>query len=285
MHERFGRGIGMSQTIQRFAFSALLFGLAMVPIAHAQSPAPAAAPKTYRVMFIGNSLTYVNNLPGMVRALAAAQPAPVHIETQTFVAPGGSLAERWQDGAAAKALDEGHWDALVLQERGGLMACMLDPDQRSTSDCRMSERAHREFAARAKAVGARTYVLATWGPDDSWQARLDRAAKQMAGRIDAAVIPAGTTLRHYANQHGEKKAFPDGTHPSLPATVIMAAQVYRALVGSDAQAADVTIDFWLLPPDAALQPANPIESQPHLQGTGMVFAAAAVAPLLAEAKP
>jgi hypothetical protein len=277
----------MAQTIRRFAFSAVLFVLAVVPMAHAQSPAPAPAPKTYRVMFVGNSLTYVNNLPAMVRALAAAQPTPVRIETQTFVAPGGSLAERWKDGAAAKALGEGHWDALVLQERGGLLACMVDPEQRSSSECRLSDRAHRDFAARAKAVGARTYVLATWGPDDSWQARLDRAAKQMAARIDADVIPAGTTLRHYANQHGEKKTFPDGTHPSVPATVIMAAQVYRALVGSDAQAADITIDFWLLPPNAALQPAHPIESQPHLQGDGkrMVFAAAAVAPLLAEAKP
>ena len=81
-----------------------------------------------------------------------AQPTPVAIETQTFVAPGGTIADRWKDGHAAAALASGHWDVLVLQERGGLLACMVDPEQRTQSECRASDRAHRDFAAKAKAA-------------------------------------------------------------------------------------------------------------------------------------
>ncbi|MEO6366225.1 MAG: hypothetical protein ABIO38_09310, partial [Luteimonas sp.] len=102
-----------------------------------------AARAEIRVLFVGNSLTYVNNLPRMVEALASSQPAGPRIETSTFVAPGGSLDERWKDGHASAAMVNGAWDVLVLQERGGLLACMADADKRQTTECRNSQRAHR----------------------------------------------------------------------------------------------------------------------------------------------
>jgi hypothetical protein len=228
--------------------------------------AQATAPRTLRVMFIGNSLTYVNDLPSILRAIAAAQPTPVTIETQTFVAPGGSLADRWNDGKAAAALGAGHWDALVLQERGGVLACMVDSEQRSSAACRASERAHREFAARAKAAGTKVYVLATWGPDDAWQAKLDRGAKQIAARIDATVVPAGTALRALAHRNGTQSTFPDGLHPSLIATLVMATQLHHAIVGTWPVPTDVTLAFALLPANAAVTPDAPMESQAQLKG-------------------
>jgi len=252
---------------RRFVALALL-ALAFASPAQDGPPAQDASPKTYRVLFVGNSLTYVNDLPATLRAVAAAQPTPSKIETQTFVAPGGSLAERWEDGKAAAALGEGHWDAIVLQERGGVLACMVDPAQRTQSDCRASDRAHREFAARAKAAGARVLLLSTWGPDAQYQAKLDRAAKQLASRLDAQVVPAGATLRALANRIGDKATFPDGIHPSVLATLVMAVQLHEAIVGAMPQATDVTLDFALLPANAAIQADTPMESQPQLKGDG-----------------
>jgi hypothetical protein len=232
------------------------------------TPTPSPTSKSFRVLFLGNSLTYVNDLPATLRALAAAQPTPAKIETQTFVAPGGSLAERWDDGKAAAALGAGHWDAVVLQERGGLLACMVDPAQRTQPDCRASERAHKEFAARAKAAGARVLLLSTWGPDTQYQSKLDRAAKQLASRIDARVVPAGATLRTLAQRNGDKATFPDGIHPSVLATLVMAVQLHEAIVGAWPQATDVTLDFALLPANAAIKPDTPMESQSQLKGDG-----------------
>jgi hypothetical protein len=262
------------------AFAFVLLALAFAT--HAQD----TAPRKLRVLFVGNSLTYVNDLPATLRALAAAQPTPVSIETQTFVAPGGTVAERWDDGKAAAALGEGHWDAVVLQERGGLLACMVDSEQRSQRDCRASERAHREFAARAKAAGAKTYVLATWGPDATWQTKLDRAAKQIAGRIDATVVPAGSSLRALAQRNGDKATFPDGVHPSLMATLVMAVQLHQAIVGTAPQPVDVTLDFALLPANAAITPDTPMESQAQLKGhpQKVLVKADAIAATIAAAK-
>lgn len=266
--------------------SALLILLLAMLLPLRVQPAPMPT-RALRVLFVGNSLTYVNNLPATVRALAAAQPQPVRIETATFVAPGGTLAERWQDGVAGAALREGHWDAVVLQERGGLLACMVDAEQRTQSQCRASERAHKEFAALARNAGARTLLLATWGPDTAWQLRLDRAIRQLAARTSAEVVPAGSALRAWAASHSQEATFPDKVHPSVPATLIMAAQLYRAITGREPQANDVTLDFALLPPMAAVRPEAPLEGQPQLAGNGhrTVVRADAVAALLAAAKP
>ena len=253
----------------------------------APSLAQEATQREFHVLFVGNSLTYVNNLPATLRTLAAAQPQPVRITTATYVAPGGTLAERWKDGVAPAALRAGHWDAVVLQERGGLLACMVDTEQRAQPECRASERAHKDFAALAKAAGARTLLLATWGPDDTWQGKLDRAARQLAGRADAGVVPAATALRAWAAHNSQAATFPDGVHPSVQATLIMAAQLFRAVTGAELQAADVTLDFALLPPMAAVKPDAPIEQQAQLAGDGrkVVVKADAMALLLHAAKP
>ncbi len=257
--------------------------------ANAAEPVATAAttPRELRVLFVGNSLVYVNNLPATLRALAAAQAAPVRITTATFVAPGGTVAERWKDGHAAAALRAGKWDAIVLQERGGLLACMVDAEQRSQGDCRASERAHKQFAELARAQGARILLLATWGPDDAWQLKLDRAIRQLASRTSGEVIPAGSVLRAYAARYPQTPTFPDKVHPSLPATLIMAAQLYRAITGGDAQARDVTIDFPLLPANALVKPEAPIEGQRQLAGDGkrIVVKADAMAMLLDASKP
>ena len=259
-------------------------------VTRAAEPATAAAttaPRELRVLFVGNSLVYVNNLPATLRALAAAQAAPARITTATFVAPGGTVAERWKDGHAAVALRGGKWDAIVLQERGGLLACMVDVEQRAQGECRASERSHRQFADLAMEHGSRTLLLATWGPDEAWQLKLDRAIKQLASRTSADVVPAGSVLRAYAAQHPQTPTFPDKVHPNLPATLIMAAQLYRAITGGDAQARDVTIDFPLLPANALIKADAPMEGQPQLAGNGkrIVIKADVIAMLLEASKP
>jgi len=168
-----------------------------------------------RVLFLGNSLIYVNNLPRMLSALAASQSEGPHIETATFVAPGGNLAERWDDGHAAEAMRNGAWNVLVLQERGGLLACMADVDKRQEPECRNSQRAHRQFVELAKTRRMRVVLLATWGPDALWQQKLDRGVRALARGNDAEVLPAGTVLRAYAATHPQPPLFDAGFHPSL----------------------------------------------------------------------
>ena len=250
-------------------------------------PQAAAATQPLRVMLVGNSLTYTNNLPRLLQSLARSQPIGPRIETTSFVVAGGSLDERWSDGHAAAALRQGHWDALVLQESSGLPRCMANPEKRREPRCRASERAHKRFAELAKAGGTPVLLVTTWGPDPRYQPGIDQGYDLLAsvtGRTGAQIkiVPIAHALGNYADQHDWKQTLPDGLHPSLAASVIMAAQLYLAITGNNAQAHDLVIDFRMLPVNPALKPGEPLEEQAHLAGVDKryLLQARALAPLL-----
>src|SRR6266850_4072585 len=68
-----------------------------------------------RVLFIGNSLTTANDLPGVVAALfVAAGGDPIECRTVAF--PGYSLEDNWNRGDARRAIAEGGWSTVVLQQ-------------------------------------------------------------------------------------------------------------------------------------------------------------------------
>lgn len=258
---------------------ATLFALAclsLLPPVRAITPQP----QTLRVLFVGNSLIYTQQLPATLSALARSQGSD--IVAVSFVAPGGRIDERWRDGHVARALQDGRWDALVIQEQGGLLACLAQDATQRTADCRASEQAHRKLAALARERDVRVWLLGTWSADASGQSELDRQTRQLASRLSAGFIATGPTLRDYAREHGERAVFPDGMHPSLPATLMTAARVYRALTGTAPRAADVTIDFPLLAATSTPAADTPLERQaPHASDTPVVrIEAEAMAPLL-----
>jgi hypothetical protein len=84
--------------------------------ANAQAPKPAAA--QIRILFIGNSLTYVNDLPAELRAMVAvAYPSGPALRYEQVTPPGCTLQKHWNDGKAAAKIAEGHWDYVIVQEQ------------------------------------------------------------------------------------------------------------------------------------------------------------------------
>src|SRR5271169_3959760 len=83
------------------------------------SVAAQAAP-SLRILFIGNSYTYFNNLPEIFSRLAMAGQPGLSVETTAITVGGSTLAQHRQRGAAQKAIREGHWDYVVLQEQSAL---------------------------------------------------------------------------------------------------------------------------------------------------------------------
>jgi hypothetical protein len=238
-------------TIARAATVLLL--LAVDPRAARGSEAPAL-----RVLFVGNSLTYVNDLPAVLAQLADAQPAPLRIETRTFVAAGGTLAERWADGAARAALDDGHWDALVLQERGGVAACLVDSETRNGGDCRAMVAAHRAFADAAAARADHVLLLETWSASEAGQSAIDTGMRELARRTGTRIVHSGDALTVMARRDGRAATFPDGMHPSPRATLLMAAQLLRALTGQPPARAPASVHMSTV---ETPRPAQPLESQ------------------------
>lgn len=87
--------------------------------------ADAAVPKPVQVLFVGNSLTYVGNLPAVLEALAADNGKS--LQADMLVKGGATLTQWLESGAVQRALQARHYDYVVLQERGNDFACGFGP--------------------------------------------------------------------------------------------------------------------------------------------------------------
>src|SRR6185436_248806 len=159
---------------------ALLFLSARASALPQTSTPAASAPAVTRILFVGNSYTYFNDLPAIVAALAEA--GGHRIETR-MVAPGGwRLKDHFEKGEARRVLHEGHWDFVVLQEQSTLGANVtVDGLPRIVSDEVFRPHAEK-WAAEIAAAGAKPVFYLTWArkksPED--QAFLTGAVRRAA---------------------------------------------------------------------------------------------------------
>src|SRR5262245_60967450 len=68
-----------------------------------------------RVLCIGNSLTYSNDLPAIVEAMAEASNQK-RLVYKTIAFPNFGLQDQWERADAQKAIAGGKWDVVVLQQ-------------------------------------------------------------------------------------------------------------------------------------------------------------------------
>jgi hypothetical protein len=177
-----------------------------------------------RVLFVGNSLTAANDLPGAVADIAeAAARRPV--ETRT-IAPGGvSLEDHWRSTGARRALAEGSWDVVVLQQ---------GPSSLPESREHLARWATR-WADEAREHGARPALLTVWPEEERLSALPDVVASYAAAAetSGAALLPAGAAWRAaWHRDPGLALYGSDGLHPSKLGTELAALVVYAGLTGA-----------------------------------------------------
>ena len=181
--------------------------------------AQAAERRTERILFIGNSLTYVNDLPRTVREVVA-QGTNVTVHTETVAFPDFSLEDHWNDGRARRALQSGRWTVVVMQQGPSAGA-----DGR---------RVLREFAGRfagvAKQRGARVALYTVW-PSRARLGDIDAVIEshQLAAHdAGGEVVPVGVAWRDVLAADASAPLYADdGFHPSRAGTYL-AALVFRA---------------------------------------------------------
>lgn len=245
----------------------LSFGFLLCSPLHAPAQ-PTTAARTYRVLLVGNSLTYANNLPALLRAVGLSQGTP--ITTETYAAPSGTLAQRLHDGHAADALRQRSYDVVVLQEIGGQLACLAIPSQQRKAPCAASMHAHQEFAKLVDANGAKLLLFTTWAKDDREQRRINGGMRMVAKETKGTVFNAAGVIAALHKTQPAIPSYPDGMHPSTQSSLMLALALYRDISGNAPIAADLKITAPLLPPNTAVSADMALESQPGLAGDGKV---------------
>lgn len=204
-----------------------------------------------RILFVGNSLTAFNNLPGLVATIARA--AGRDVEALGRVAPNFSLEEHWHSGAVQQ-IRELRPDIVVFQQGPS----SLDESRRHLLAWTDS------FAPLLREVGATPAYLMVW-PETARLHAFDavrdnyKAAAERAGGI---FIPAGEAWRPLVpgaaleRVDGPNPYGPDGFHPSFEGSVLAALTAVRALFGESVSGLPAT----MVPgdgrnPDIRLDPA------------------------------
>ena len=138
----------------------LLTILLLLPLgvaAQSRQSAPAPKQDSLRLLFIGNSYTYYNDLPAMVYEIAKTQKKKLSVKSITK--GGERLRGHLKNEKVRKALTEEHWDFVILQEQSS------DPARQSETVIANIYPAARELDSliHVGSPEAHTIFYMTWG--------------------------------------------------------------------------------------------------------------------------
>lgn len=206
----------------------------------ALSSLTAAAHQHIRVLFIGNSYTYVNDLPHTIAQLAAASGDTMDYDSST---PGGAtLQQHCSNATTLSKIAQGGWDYVVLQEQSQLPS--FPPAQVQQQ---VYPYAHiLDSLIHAADSCTETVFYMTWGKKNGdsancagyppictyqgCQDRLSASYIEMGQLNHATIVPAGEAWRRVIGQHQAFDLYQsDQSHPSIYGTYLTAAVFYGIL--------------------------------------------------------
>ncbi|RAO77160.1 hypothetical protein [Dyella jiangningensis] len=197
------------------------------------SMASARGDTEQRVLFVGNSLTYVNSLPVIFELTAQAQSGSPRYRADMYVRGGARLSELAQEPKLNALLDSGVYQIVVLQERGGDVLCLREAsgtEEDARERCNHMTAAHLTLARQAREHGARVLYMGTYQSVSRFSQMLVSAEAELGHKMGAPALEISETLRSLQQQHAD---FPwlyvDNSHPGIATTALMALRAYQAL--------------------------------------------------------
>src|SRR5262245_22129032 len=169
--------------------------------------------RSTKMLFIGNSFTQRNDLPGLLAELA--QACGLRVQHESIIAGGASLRAHWNAGRAAQAIATSGYDYVVLQEQSTLL---LKNARRMAENVRLFDEAIRR-------CGAKTVLYMTWARQHApeAQAAIADAYYSIGKKLGASVVPVGLAWQHSLSQHDQPALHDrDQSHPTLAGSYLAA---------------------------------------------------------------
>jgi hypothetical protein len=181
--------------------------------------------KSMRVLFIGNSYTYFNDLPWLTQQLAESAKETRILETEMVVAGGATLKSHWKQGQALRLLKAKHWDYVVLQEQSTLP--ITNPQE-------MYKYASL-FDAEIKRVNSQTVFYLTWAKQNQPETQqiLTNSYMNIAKELKAKVAPVGIVWQKIPQKNLKLNLYSsDQSHPSPIGSYVAACVFYTTFYGN-----------------------------------------------------
>ncbi|MBK9459504.1 MAG: DUF4886 domain-containing protein [Sphingobacteriales bacterium] len=203
-------------------------------------PSNKVSAQTKRVLFIGNSYIYVNNLPQTLRNLALSNSDTVVYDSSV---PGGYTLELHSTNATTlNKIATGNWDFVVLQEQSQRPA--FSPQQVETEVYPYAQILNDAIETANPCT--QTVFYMTWGRKNGdasncpfyppictytgMQQRLRESYLEMATDNNCWVAPVGAAWQLVRTQNPSIELYnPDQSHPSVAGTYLIACVFYATL--------------------------------------------------------
>lgn len=198
---------------------------------------------TIKILWVGNSFTYFNDLPEMVSKLAATQG--LKVENTTVLKGGEKLSGHFRNPELMKQLEKGGWDYMVLQEQSSNPAYST----KFVADSVFPFAHSIDSIAHVYSPGMKTIYYMTWGHkngslrqtdyplDDSYETMQDRIKTtyiDLAYENNGWCAPVGLAWKKIREEHPEIELYiEDNFHPSLAGSYLAACTILATILQED----------------------------------------------------
>jgi hypothetical protein len=185
-----------------------------------------------RVLFIGNSYTYVNDLPTMFAELAGA--GGHRVETGMAAQGGWTLANHVNSSDTLEQIKSSEWNYVVLQEQSEIPSIQQYRTQQMYPAARVLVRDIRN-------IDATPIFFETWAHRDGWpenglqnyesmQYQIDNGYLGIAQELNVTVASVGFAWMTVRRQDPQLDLWQDdGSHPTEQGTYLAACVFYSVI--------------------------------------------------------
>lgn len=196
----------------------LLIGVVLGVLAAPARPADAPL----RVLFLGNSLTYTNDLPRMVEALSSSGER--RVRATMIAGPNYGLEDLWREAKVREAIRSRAFDVVVMQQGPSAL-----PESRTNLVAWA-----KKFGDFIREHDAEPALFMVWPSSDR---AFDRQRVAESYRVAAAacgcrLLPAGEAWQAAWKKSGRLSLYGvDGFHPSSEGSFLAALVIWSGLTG------------------------------------------------------
>jgi hypothetical protein len=219
---------------------------------------------TRSILIIGNSRTYYNSMPKMLRKIADSAGSPTKFQIEINAKPGFTLQQHWADERTKRLLGAG-WDDVILQ---GASAELSD------EQAKQNFLAYGTKLAAIAKVNGRPRLVVNWAYDPSLYqgnsvsrvahlGRIISGHAELASETDMSRINLAGLWESTRQSHPSIRLTTDGNHPTIAGSYLYALALYAHLSGGPV--AGVTYVPEKLDPKDAEALRNTVDSFPLLK--------------------
>jgi hypothetical protein len=189
-------------------------------------------PECYRILFIGNSYTSVNDLPATFISLAKS--GGHRVETGMAAQGGWFLSDHVKSRETLNQISSQKWNFVVLQEQSQVPASL---QVRTTQ----MYPAIRTLVSKIVKNGAQPMLFITWAHRDGWpengmhtyesmQIAIDEGYTKIGQELKTQMAPVGYAWQKMQQQSPQFNLWQeDGSHPSEQGTYLAACVFYTVI--------------------------------------------------------